>query len=162
MNTRAHRSSRHIGPRTGRGIATIEFAICAPVLFFLMLATAEVGRLLFQYNTLTKSVRDGVRFAVIDAAVAGGTTRIVNITTQVRDQTRNLVVTGNTAGTGTPLLPGLTVDNVTVTDVGNGFVSVAATYTYTPMIGATLPTFGLGTPINMSLPLQATVVMRAL
>jgi Flp pilus assembly protein TadG len=162
MSSRACTSGRHVGPRTGRGLATIEFAICTPVLFFLMLATAEVGRLLFQYNTLTKSVRDGARFAVIDAAVAGGTTRIVNITPQVRNQTRNLVVSGNTAGTGTPLLPGLTVNNVTVTAAGNGFVSVAATYTYIPMLGATLPTFGFRAPINMSRQLQATVVMRAL
>jgi hypothetical protein len=132
------------------------------VLFFLMLATAEVGRVLYQYNTLTKSVRDGVRFAVIDAAREGGTTRVVEITNQVRDQTRNLVVTGNTAGTGTPLLPGLTVNDVTVNDVGNGFISVAAAYNYAPMIGATLPTFGLGAPINLSIPLQSTVVMRAL
>jgi Flp pilus assembly protein TadG len=162
MNTRARRSSRHIGLRRGLGLATVEFAICAPVLFFLMFATAEVGRLLYQYNTLMKSVRDGARFAVIGAAVAGGTTRIVSITTQMSTQARNLVVTGNTAGAGTPLLPGLTANNVTVTDAGNGFVRVAATYTYRPMIGATLPTFGLGAPINMSRSLQATVVMRAL
>jgi Flp pilus assembly protein TadG len=162
MSTGARRPSRNIGPRTRRGLATVEFAICAPVLFLLMFATAEVGRLLFQYNTLMKSVRDGARFAVTDAAVAGGTTRIVNITMQVRNQTRNLVVTGNTAGTGTPLLPGLIANNVTVNDVGNGFVSVVATYTYRPMVGATLPTFGQGGRINLSLPLQATVVMRAL
>lgn len=138
----------------------VEFAICAPVLLFLMLATAELGRVLYQYNTLMKSVRDGARYAIVNAAA--GTTRVVNITTEVRDQTRNLVVTGNTAGTGTPLLPGLTVDNVAVTDAGNGFVSVAATYDYQPMLGAALPTFGFGPPIDMTLSLPATVVMRAL
>jgi Flp pilus assembly protein TadG len=162
MNAHSRKSSRHIGPRKGRGLATVEFAICAPVLFFLMFATAEIGRLSFQYNTLLKSVRDGARFAVIGAAVAGGTTRIVSITTQMSTQARNLVVNGNTAGTGTPLLPGLTAENVTVTDAGNGFVRVAATYTYRPMISAALPTFGFRAPINMSRQLQATVVMRAL
>lgn len=149
-----------MGQRPNRGLATIEFAICAPVLLLLMLATAELGRVLYQYNTLAKSVRDGVRYAVVNAAV--GTTRVVNITDQVRDETRNLVVTGNTAGTGTPLLPGLTVGNVTVNDAGNGFVSVAATYNYQPMLGASLPTFGFGAPINMTISLPATVVMRAL
>jgi Flp pilus assembly protein TadG len=152
MNTRV----RH------QGLATVEFVLCAPVLFLLMFATVEVGRVLYQYNTLMKSVRDGARFAVVDAAVSGGTTRIVNITTQTRNATRNLVVTGNTAGTGTPLLPGLTTNNVTVTDAGGGFVSVAATYTYQPMLGATLPTFGFGTPINLTMTLPATVIMRAL
>ena len=160
MITRATTPGRHIGQRTSRGLATIEFAICAPVLLFLMLATAEVGRVFYQYNTLTKSVRDGARYAIVNASV--GTTRVVNITDQVRNETRNLVVTGNTTGTGTPLLPGLMVDNVTVNDAGNGFVSVAASYNYQPMLGATLPTFGLGTPINLTVSLPATVVMRAL
>lgn len=143
-----------------RGLAMIEFAISVPVLLFLMLATAEIGRMLFQYNTLAKAVRDGARYAATNAAV--GTTRVVNITATMRTQTRNLVVTGNRLGTGAALLPGLTVDNVTVTDVGNGFVRVAATYTYIPVLGATLPTFGLGAPVNMTLTLPATVVMRAL
>ncbi len=142
------------------GVATIEFAICAPVLFLLMFATAEVGRAMLQYNTLVKAVRDGARYVATNAEV--GSTRVVNIDATKRDQTRNLVVTGNVAGTGTALLPGLTVNNVAVTDVGNGFIQVAATYTYVPMVGARLPTFGFGPPINLSVTLPATVVMRAL
>jgi Flp pilus assembly protein TadG len=148
------------GARKCRGVATIEFAICAPLLLLLLFATAEVGRLAYQYNTLTKAVRDGARFAVNEAAV--GTTRVVNITPTVLTQTRNLVVSGNTSGTGTPLLPGLVVGNVTVTSDSNGFVTVSASYTFTPAIGATLATFGLGDPINLAAPLTATVVMRAL
>lgn len=152
--------SPHARARKQRGVATIEFAICAPVLFLLMLATAEFGRVMFQYNTLVKAVRDGARYAASNAAV--GNTRVVNITTARRNETRNLVVTGNIGGTGTPLLPGLTVNNVTVTDVGSGFIQVAASYTYIPMIGSTLPTFGFGAPINLARTMPATVVMRAL
>lgn len=150
----------HTGLRRQRGIATIEFAICAPVLLLLMLATAEVGRMLVQYNTLSKAVRDGVRYAVREAAK--GSTGTVAITTEVRDNTRNLVVTGTTAGTSASLLPGLTVDNVTVNDAGGGFVAVSATYTYQPVLGAALPTFGAGGAISTNVPLTATVVMRAL
>ncbi len=143
-----------------RGIATIEFAICAPVLLLLMLATAEVGRMLVQYNTLSKAVRDGARYTVRESAK--GSTGTVAITTETRDNTRNLVVTGNMAGTGAALLPGLTVENVAVTDAGGGFIAVSATYTYQPMLGAALPTFGRRGAINTSVPLTATVVMRAL
>jgi Flp pilus assembly protein TadG len=143
-----------------RGVATIEFAICAPILLLLMLATAEVGRMLFQYNTLSKAVRDGARYAAHESAK--GSTGTVSITTQVRDNTRNLVVTGNMAGTGASLLPALTVENVAVTDAGGGFVAVSATYTYQPMLGAALPTFGRGGAIDTNVPLTATVVMRAL
>lgn len=142
-----------------RGVATIEFVICTPVLFLLMLATAELGRAMIQYNTLQKSVRDGARYVV---GASRSSLRIVNITPAMRTATRNLVATGNTGGTGTPLLPGLTANNVTVIDAGNGFISVSANYTYTPMIGPTLPTFGFGAPINLSASFPATVVMRAL
>ncbi len=68
----------HANARKQLGIATIEFAICAPLLFFLMFATAELGRAIFQYNTLVKAVRDGARYVVNNASV--GTTRVVNIT----------------------------------------------------------------------------------
>lgn len=163
MNTRARTTDRHIGTRTRRGIATIEFAICAPVLFFLMLATAEVGRLLYQYNTLMKAVRDGARYAAAHAS-DNNSTRVVSISTQVSNETRNLVVTGNIAGSGTPVLPGLTVAHVIVEDAGEGFVRVMVSdqYTFTPVLGGTLPSFGFGDPINLSMPLPATVVMRAL
>jgi Flp pilus assembly protein TadG len=160
MNTRMRPSGRRVGLRTSRGLATVEFAICAPLLLLLMLATAEVGRCMYQYNTLTKAVRDGARYAVVNASV--GTTRIVSITAATRTAAQNLVVTGNRAGTGTPLLPGLTVGNVTVTDAGNGFVRVAAAYTFQPILGAMLPTMGSRAPINLRIPLSAAIVMRAL
>jgi Flp pilus assembly protein TadG len=147
--------------RRARGVATVEFAISVPVLLILMLATAEVGRVLFQYNTLTKAVRDGARYTASKASV--GSTRVVNITTQIRNETRNLVVTGNTAGSGSPVLTGFAVGNVTVSDAGNGFISVSATYTFAPVLSS-LPTFGFGTgsAINLAMPLTATVVMRTL
>jgi len=143
-----------------RGVATIEFAICAPVLLLLMLATAEVGRMLVQANTLSKAVRDGARYTARDAA--NGSTGTVLITNAVRDNTRNLVVTGTMSGTGAPLLPGLTVADVTVTDAGAGFIAVSATYTDQPLLGAALPTFGPMGSIATGVPLTATVVMRAL
>ena len=146
--------------RAQRGVATIEFAICVPVLLLLMLSTAEIGRLLFQYNTLAKAVRDGARYAVNNAASDG--TRRVNLSAQRINETINLVRTGNIAGTGTRLLPGTPVA-VTVTPNNlTGFVTVSATYAYVPMLGS-IPTFGFGNgPINLSMNLPATVVMRAL
>lgn len=146
--------------RRQRGLATVEFAIAAPLLLLLLLATAEFGRILSQYNTLTKAVRDACRYVAANAAV--GTTRIVNITSQLQTQAGNLVATGNLAGSGTPLLPGLSASNVTVTDAGNGYVSVSASYTYQPMLGSKLNTFGFGAAISLALPLNTAVIMRAL
>ena len=142
-----------------RGIAAIEFAIALPFLLLVMLATAEIGRLISQSNTLAKSVRDAARYVAANAAV--GTTRVVSITPTLTTQASNLVVAGQIAS-GSALLPGLTASAVTVADAGNGYISVSASYMYQPMIAAQLPTFGLGTPPTLARPLIATVIMKAL
>lgn len=143
-----------------RGIASVEFTIALPLLLLMLLATAEIGRMLSQYDTLTKAVRDGARY--LSSNALSGSTSLVQITATAQTQTQNLVVTGNVNGTGSAVLPGLVVGNVTVSDAGNGYVSVSASYTYQPMVGKSLPTFGLHTPISLAVPLTATVVMKAL
>jgi Flp pilus assembly protein TadG len=142
-----------------RGTAMVEFAIAAPLLLFLVLATFELGRMISQYNTLTKAVRDGARYAASTAA--GGTTGRVNITPSIQSTVTNLVVTGTADGSGSPLLPG-PAPAVSVTDDGNGYVSVSASYAYQPVVGSTLPTFGLGAPIPLTFELNAQTIMRAL
>lgn len=154
------RLATRAGRRVQRGVAMIELAIALPFMLLLMLATAEFGRMLGDYDTLTKAVRDGVRYAASTAAV--GSTGVVSITPAIATAVANLVATGNVGGSGTPLLPGLVAADVTVTDAGNGFVSVSATYAYEPMVGATLPTFGLGPPIPLTISLNAASVMRVL
>lgn len=146
--------------RECRGIATLEMAIALPVLLFLMMATVEIGRLLAQYDALTKSVRGAARYLASNALL--GTTGVVNISPQVQSATANLAVTGNVNGTGRPLLPGLAVANITVSNQGAGYVAVSATYTYQPLLGARLPNFGNGARIALGINLNATVVMRAL
>jgi Flp pilus assembly protein TadG len=143
-----------------RGVAIVEFAIALPLLLLLMFATVELGRMLSQYNTLSKSVRDSSRYLASNAA--GGTTRVVNITNAVRTATTNLAVTGNVNGTGNALLPGLVAGNITVADAGNGYVSVSASYTYVPILSASLKLFGYGPDVALTAPLKTTVLMRAL
>jgi Flp pilus assembly pilin Flp len=82
------------------GAAMVEFALILPLLLSLTLITTEFGRAMYQYNTLTKSVRDAVRYLSIQTP---GTHLI---------EARNLMVYGNTAGTGTPLALGLTTSHV--------------------------------------------------
>lgn len=141
------------------GLATVEFAICAPLLFLLLFATAEIGRLVYQYNTLTKAVRDGARYVASHSAV--GSTRVVSITSQVATETQNLVVRGNTSASGTPVLPNFAPASVYVTGPGNGFVQVSATYTFQPVV-ASLPSFVSSQHINLAIPMRATVTLRAL
>jgi hypothetical protein len=77
------------------GVALVEFALILPFLLVLTLITTELGRALYQYNIISKSVRDAVRYLSMQAP---GT----NI-----DQAKNLVVFGNLSGTGSPLAIGL-------------------------------------------------------
>lgn len=142
-----------------RGTAMLEFAIALPVLLFMMLATFELGRVISQYNTLTKAVRDGARYAASTAG--GGTTGLVNVTSSIQTAVTNLVVTGTADGSGSHLLPG-PAPTVSVTDDGNGYVSVSASYAYQPVIGSSLPTFGLGAPISLTFTLNAQTIMRTL
>lgn len=147
--------------REQRGIAAVEFAIALPLLLFLMLAATELGRLLIEYDTLTKLTRDAARYVAANAAV--GSTDIVNISAQTATAAQNLAVYGNTNGTGTALLPGLSSSNFTIADAGNGYISVTASYTYSPMLGSAIPTFGLtASPLNTQFALNTVVTLRAL
>lgn len=82
------------------GTALVEFALILPLILVLTFITIEFGRAMYQYNTLTKSVRDAVRYASV---------RTPN--SQVTE-VRNLVVYGNSGGAGSPLALGLTLANV--------------------------------------------------
>jgi Flp pilus assembly protein TadG len=83
-----------------KGAALVEFALILPLLLLLTFMTTEFGRAMYQYNTLTKNVRDAVRY--LSMQTPG--THIA--------ETKNLIVYGNIAGTGTPLALGLSVTQV--------------------------------------------------
>jgi hypothetical protein len=83
-----------------QGVAIIEFALILPLLLLLAMTVTEFGRALYQYDLLAKSVRDAARYLSVQAT---GTHTA---------EARNLVVYGNTAGTGTPLAVGLDLSHV--------------------------------------------------
>lgn len=82
------------------GAALVELALVLPLLMLLTLITTEFGRAMYQYNTITKSVRDAVRYLSVQAPG-----------TQIA-QAKNLVVYGQTTQGQTPLTIGLSVSNV--------------------------------------------------
>jgi Flp pilus assembly protein TadG len=82
------------------GAALVEFTLILPLLLLLTFITTEFGRAMYQYNTLTKSVRHAVRYLSIQTPGTHTT------------EARNLIVYGNLAGTGTPLALGLSINNV--------------------------------------------------
>ena len=83
-----------------KGTALVELALILPLLLLLTFVTTEFGRAMFEYNVITKSTRDAVRY--LSFQTPG--TKI--------SEARNLIVYGNLGGTGTPLVRGLTLANV--------------------------------------------------
>lgn len=144
-----------------RGVATIEFVIAAPLLCLLLLGIVEIGRVLHQYNTLTKSVQDGVRHGAEEGILAG--LGFVVLTPELVADIRNLVVYGNVQGTGEANLPGWGTESITVQRVDDDHLRVVADYTYAPVFGSQLPTFGLAdAPIRFGFTMSCAVTMRAL
>jgi hypothetical protein len=86
----------------------------------------------------------------------------VRIDAQRAAEARNLVVYGNSAGNGSPVLQNLSPAQVTVSDVGGGQVRIDVSYPYQPLTGPTLPNFGLGSSTPLAFTMQASVTMRAL
>jgi hypothetical protein len=96
--------------RTARGeegTQLVELAIILPILLVMFGAVAEFGRFFYTYETLSKATRSGARYL---SSEANGTT--------AEAAARNLVVYGNTAGTGRPLIGGLNTAHVEITREG--------------------------------------------
>jgi Flp pilus assembly protein TadG len=56
-------------PLRQTGIAAVECVIVLPLVLFLILAVAEVGNAIQQYNSLTHAARDAARYASKKARV---------------------------------------------------------------------------------------------
>ena len=90
--------------RDEQGVQLLELAIVLPILLVLFGAVAEFGRYFYEYTTVAKGARVGARYLI--SRSASDPTNVSNA--------KNLVVYGNIAGSGTPILPGLSPTNVDV------------------------------------------------
>ena len=72
-----------------RGVQLVEMAIVIPIFVILFAAVAEFGRYFYEYTTLAKAARVGARYLVTSKVDCSQATLA-----------KNLVVYGNTAGTG--------------------------------------------------------------
>ena len=59
------RRRRHRGER---GQALVEFALVGIVFFLLLYGTIDVGRAVWNYNTLAQATREGTRYAIVHGA----------------------------------------------------------------------------------------------
>ena len=146
--------------RDERGVQLVELAVMLPILLLLFASIAEFGRFYYEYSTLAKGARTGVRF--LATARTNGDDDLA---------AKNLVVYGNMGGTGSPIITGLTTGNVTITRLNNAgnpqiggtpkTVGVQiTTYKYTPI-------FNLGklvnnTSLSLNIEVKPSVTMRYL
>ncbi len=138
-----------------RGTQLVELAIAIPIFVLLFAATAEFGRYFYEYTTLAKASRAGARYLATSA---------VNAT---EDGTaKNIVVYGNAAGTGSPLIPGMTTGNVVITRAG-GVPTLPQTVKVQITSFKHQPIFDLGkitkiTSLSMNVDVKPSVTMRYL
>ena len=116
-----------------RGSTLVEFSIGVTVFLTAMFGVLEFGRALWVHNALTDAARRGARYATMHS---------VNDATAVK----NVVVYGDPAGGGQPMLNNLTTANVNVSynnfGLNDGTVSVSITnYQFQfviPIVGTTI------------------------
>ncbi|PYS92857.1 MAG: hypothetical protein DMF64_07680 [Acidobacteria bacterium] len=119
-----------------RGAALVEFAIGATIFLTVLFAIIEFGLLLWTHNALTDAARRGARYAVTHPQ------------SQLAD-VQNVVVYGDPAPAAntTPVVNGLTTDQVSVVYTGFGLSAGRATvsiqnYNYNfvvPLLGVRVP-----------------------
>ena len=100
------------------GVAAVEFGLLLPLLVVMLFGTTELGRAIYSYNTLDKTVRDAARHlsqhGAGDPIIAG--------------EARCLAVHGTTDCSGAVVAPGLTTSSVVLCDA----LSCAGTHANQP------------------------------
>ncbi len=152
------------GRRCQQGLAIVEFTIATPLLLLLLYAIAEFGNVFYQYALLADGARDADRYLGQNAIT--DSSGVVSISSTVSNATKNLVVYGNIGGTGSPLLPGLAVGQVTVATQadadGSTDVTVSVAYPYQSLFGGSIPNFVSAGTMGTAFTLNVFTSMHAL
>ena len=125
--------------RNEQGVQLVELAIVLPILLMLFAGVAEFGCYFYEYTTVAKAARLGARYM--------STKSLDSANTDWQANAKRLVVYGNTAGTGSPVLTGLGVENVDLSYQGGSYKDgngVPATVTVSIINYKHQPTFDLG------------------
>jgi hypothetical protein len=120
----------------------------------LFAATAEFGRYYYEYTTLAKAARDASRYLTTVYPGQGDSTA------------QKMIVYGNPAGTGSPILTDLTVKNVKITYKGGALASNPETVTVEIINYKHTPIFDLGkltkTKFSTNVGIKPSVTMKFL
>jgi Flp pilus assembly protein TadG len=143
--------------RDDRGLQLVELAITVPIMVLLFAAAAEFGRYFQEYTTLAKGSRVAARY-LATACINGADDSAA----------KNLVVYGNVAGTGSPIVNGLATTNVTIVRAVGGAATSGFPETVTVKIEDFnhTPLFNLGqlmgNSLSFNIAVKPSVTMRYL
>jgi len=136
--------SKSRSKRVQSGLATVEFAVTLPFLLLVIAISGEIGYVMYQQTLLSKTIETGGRYISVNATSGTG---LVDISAQDLLDTRNVILYGNKAGIGQPIISDLSPLNINVTctyGTQNGHcvknwnvtpITVQANFTYTPVLG---------------------------
>lgn len=133
--------------RRQRGQSLVEFALMAPLLMLLVLATIDGARAVFAYNTIANAAREGARYGIVHGAASsnpiGPGVNEAELVTHVEQFTRSFPAPDVAV---TPTWP--------QGSNGDGSpVAVRVTYQYRPLFGGLI---GIG---PMTLRASSTMVI---
>ena len=137
--SRCARWWHNIWRRGGRGVASLEFAITAPVLLVLLGAGVDLGMLLRLQIVMASGLMNAVHYANL----GGSSTTASALRSVMLDATGLNGMTVSVAGPGlycpssypvvlTPLASGTTCPGATTT--ANSYVVITASYPYVPLM----------------------------
>lgn len=125
------------GKRRQHGVAAVEFALVAIVLFTLIFSIIEFGRALFIWNSIAEATRLGARLAVVcDKSTASNNaikTRMRNFVQSLTLTNANIAITYFSAGALPNACDKASCTSVEVKMTGASFSPVI------PMLGLTIP-----------------------
>ena len=144
--------------RDDSGLQLVELAITVPILVVLFAAAAEFGRYFQEYTTLAKGTRVATRYLATGCLNGADD-----------PAAKNLVVFGNAAGTGSPIVNGLQVSNVEIqrsNAAGNPTAGFPETVTVKIVNFNHTPLFNLGqlmgNSVSLNIAVKPSVTMRYL
>jgi Flp pilus assembly protein TadG len=151
-----------------RGVATVEFALGLPVLLFMIFAIVQVGWWMSNYVVLTNAASAGARLLASERGFASpysDTVSAASAATATLPGGASMVI-AVVSSSGTTTCSGSSGNTTCAGALGTEsqppaagtMASVSLTYTFKPLVGATL--FNVGSMMPSKLSANASVVVQ--
>lgn len=133
--------------RRSRGQTLVEFAIVFPIIFVVLIATLDLGRAVFVYNTLAQSARHAARLAIVNQNVSDVQDAAISAAPTLGLSAANVDVCFKVALSSQTSCANPSVDNCPQGTRAIGCLALVETHLsyapMTPVVSTILPSFAL-------------------